>query len=152
MSLALPDPHPILVHLPIGLLPLAVVLDLCGWVLGRRPAAGAARWLYLVGVVALWAAVWSGDRAAGALSQPSTAVESAVAAHGDLGHLTAWLFTLVAIGHGFSTRLTPLSGGPRRHPVRLLLLVLALTGVATLALTALRGSGLVFELGLGPGG
>src|SRR5262249_33963123 len=56
----MPNVHMIAVHFPIALLPVAVVLDVLGWVTGSRDLHVAARWALWLGTVGAAVAVWSG--------------------------------------------------------------------------------------------
>jgi len=56
----LPNIHPIVVHFPIALLPVALGLDMLGWLFGSHDLHAAGRWTLWVGTLSAGAAVASG--------------------------------------------------------------------------------------------
>jgi uncharacterized membrane protein len=63
----LPNLHPLAVHFPIALLPLAVGLDLLGIVHGRTELRAVARWTLWLGTLGAAVAVLTGHEAADVL-------------------------------------------------------------------------------------
>src|SRR5690348_7292584 len=56
----LPNLHPVVVHFPIALLPVAVGLDVLGWLFGSRDLHAAGRWTLWVGTLSAAVAVATG--------------------------------------------------------------------------------------------
>jgi uncharacterized membrane protein len=56
----IPNLHPIIVHFPIVLLPIALALDVLGWLFGSWGIWAAGRRTLWLGTLAAIAAVWSG--------------------------------------------------------------------------------------------
>jgi len=143
------DLHPVLVHVPISLLPIAVVFDLLGWGMRRPKWEKIARAFYVLGAIGAWLALWAGDRAAESMVDLDGTARAAIMQHGDLAHFATWSFTLVAVGGLLWSRLGFDPGEERSHPVRLLLLALALVGTVLLAGAAVRGTRAVYRHGVG---
>jgi uncharacterized membrane protein len=106
-----PNPHALIVHLPIGLLVTAVAADLIA-MLRRDPSAVVAisTGLYIVGTATLIAAVLTGRSAAPEVYTPGLA-QAIVARHWNLALWCVWYFGLLTAGR-VGLRLT--AGAPRR--------------------------------------
>ena len=140
-----PNPHALIVHLPIGLLVTAVVADLVA-MLRRDPAAvvTVSTGLYIAGTVTLVAAFLTGRSAASEVYTPGMA-QAIVARHWDRALWCVWYFGLLTAGR-VGLRLA--AGTPRRTSA-LLLAVAGLTGLMLLTNTAELGGQLVYQYGVG---
>ncbi len=140
-----PNPHALIVHLPIGLLVTAVAADLIAML--RRdpsPVVTVSTGLYVAGTVTLIAAVLTGRSAAPEVYTPGLA-QAIVARHWNLGLWCVWYFGLLTAGR-VGLRLA--AGAPRRTSA----FVLAAAGLAGLVLltnTAELGARLVYQHGVG---
>jgi len=56
----IPNVHPLLVHFPIALLPVALLLDVLGLLFRSRDLQVSGRWALWLGTLGAAAAVWSG--------------------------------------------------------------------------------------------
>jgi len=140
-----PNPHPIIVHFPIALLVTAVVADLIGLTL-RRPSSltpGASA-LYMLGVVSLVAAYFTGRDAVGTVFTPGMA-------HGVVGEHWTWAsWTTLYFGGLTVGRLAAHRRLCREHLASWTLFVVAgMGGLLLLTETAERGARLVYEFGVG---
>lgn len=137
--------HPLVVHLPIGLLVSAAVVDLAGLAAPRSPALRrAATGLYLAGAATLVAAYVTGRADAAALRVPGSA-HSVVDEHWTWAWRTTIYFGVVAAG-----RLALMLAAPAtERRVRLPLAAAGVLGLTLLFQTAERGGRLVYEHGVG---
>lgn len=147
---SLPNLHPLAVHLPVALLPLAVVVDL---VAVARPRAmwldRMAALLYLLGGLGAGLAVWLGKQAAESFVDVPPRVQPHIAEHSDWGHYAWYAFGLLAL-----VRLAVCWRDRARETMsmrglRLVVALAAAVGLAVLARAADLGGGLVYEHGLG---
>ena len=141
-----PNPHALIVHLPIGLLVTAIVADLIATV-RRDPSAvvTVSTALYLAGTVTLIAAFLTGRNAAPEVYTPGMA-QAIVARHWDWALWCVWYFGLLTIGRvGLRLRA---AGAPRRITV-LALAAAGLGGLLLLTNTAELGARLVYQHGVG---
>jgi len=138
----LPNLHPLLVHFPIALLPLALGLDVLGLVFGSRDLHAAGRWTLWAGTLGAALAVWSGIEGADDIhAYVSDAAEALMRRHqtlqlGTLGAalgLSAWR---LAVRAPFPPR-----GG-------LVYLVIAAAMVVNLTIAADLGGQMVFLHGV----
>lgn len=146
--LGLPNLHPILVHFPIVLLPLAVLIDLVA-VLRRSPIwSRAATGFYVLGALAAWITAEAGEEAVHSLENVPATTQPLLSEHSDLGHYTLWLFAALAAirlvlwwrDHR-SDRLSMIA-------VRGVVVVAGLIGLGVLYETADHGGRLVYQHGL----
>ncbi len=139
--------HPLVVHLPIGLLVSAAVVDVAGLAAPARPALRrAATGLYLAGAATLVAAYLTGRADAEALRIPGPA-HAVVDVHWTWAWRTTVFFCALAAGRLALVLASPSTG--HRVPVRLLLTAAGVLGLMLLFQTAERGGRLVYEHGVG---
>ena len=139
----LPNIHPLVVHFPIVLLPLALLLDLVALATHRAELHRVARWTLWLGTVAAAAAVLSGHEGEEVVeSFLSDEAHAALSRHEDLGFIT-----LGIAGAASLWRLLVRAPFPTR--VRLAYLALAIASVATLVMGADLGGHLVYQHGVG---
>ena len=140
-----PNPHALIVHLPIGLLVTAVVADLVA-MLRRDPSTimRVSTGLYLAGTVTLVAAFLTGRSAAPAVYTPGMA-QAVVARHWDWALWCVWYFGLLSAGRvGLG-----LAAGASRRSSAVALAVAGLAGLVLLTNTAELGGRLVYQHGVG---
>ncbi|MCE2513832.1 MAG: DUF2231 domain-containing protein [Acidobacteria bacterium] len=139
--------HPLVVHLPIGLLVSAAGVDLAGLAAPASPALRrAAIGLYVAGAATLVAAYLTGRADAGALRIPGPA-HTVVDEHWTWAWRTTVFFCALAAGRLALVLASPSTG--HRVPVRLLLAAAGVLGLTLLFQTAERGGRLVYEHGVG---
>lgn len=140
-----PNPHALIVHLPIGLLVTAVVADLVA-MLRRDPSTvvRVSTGLYIAGTVTLVAAFLTGRSAAPEVYTPGMA-QAIVARHWDWALWCVWYFGLLTAGR---VRLWLAAGSPRRV-VTVALALAGLGGLVLLTNTAELGGQLVYQHGVG---
>ena len=138
---AMDNLHPMFVHYPLVLLPLALVFQTWA-VLGRREDAGrVARWLLWIGAVGALAAAGTGLLAEGSVEHPEAAHE-VIELHETLMLTTA----------GLAAGLAVLAAIFRKKSQRLIQTVLLVGLLATnivLVIGADRGAQLVYEFAVG---
>ena len=140
----LPNVHPLIVHLPIGLLVGAVLIDLVASLVRRRALSLTAVILYVLGALGTGAAYLSGQRAADTVDVPTEAM-SALTSHEDWAFYTLIFFgayALIRIGAFIS------NAEPSRW-LGFVLWLLALPGMLLLWQASERGGELVFAHGVG---
>ncbi|WP_461829682.1 DUF2231 domain-containing protein, partial [Aquifex sp.] len=123
---------------------VGVFFDLVGFALNRDSLKKAGFWSLVVGVVALWAALFSGEAAEEAVEHFAKAVkaEELLERHETLGKLLPWLFTLV--------------GGLRvylylkeNRKLFVAYLIVGIVGVVLVGLQGRLGGKMVYEYGVG---
>ena len=140
-----PNPHALIVHLPIGLLVTAFVADLIATV-HRDPASvvTVSTGLYIAGTLTLVAAFLTGRSAAPEVYTPGMA-QAIVARHWDWALWCVWYFGLLTAGR---VGLRFAAGAPRRTST-VALAVAGLAGLVLLTNTAELGGRLVYQHGVG---
>jgi uncharacterized membrane protein len=140
----LPNLHPIVVHFPIALLPVAALVDLLGLFSPQRSVVrNTATWLYLAGTAFALLAYITGRSGVDAMTL-TPVVEPLVNTHETWAFRTTWFFAFFA-----SLRLA-VSYVFRPRPVILLVaFILAWGGLVMLVQTARHGAVLVYQHGLG---
>ena len=140
-----PNPHAIVVHLPIGLLVTAIVAELVA-MLRRDPSTvvTVSTGLYLAGTVTLVAAYLTGLSAAPEVYTPGMA-NAVVTRHWNSALWCVWYFGLLAAGR-VALRLA--AGVPRRF-ITVALAAAGLVGLALLTNTAELSGQLVYQHGVG---
>ena len=140
-----PNPHALIVHLPIGLLVTAVVADLVA-MLRRDPSTvvRVSTGLYMAGSVTLLAAFLTGRSAAPEVYTPGMA-QAIVVRHWDWALWCVWYFGLLTAGRvGLQ-----LAAGVSRRTSTVALAVAGLAGLVLLTNTAELGARLVYQHGVG---
>jgi len=95
--LDLPNLHPMVVHFPIVLIPLAVLVDLVAVARRRLDWARGAAGLYLLAALAAWLAAEAGEEAVEGLANVPSDVRPLLHEHMHLGHYTFWLIAGLAV-------------------------------------------------------
>ncbi|MEX0599927.1 MAG: DUF2231 domain-containing protein, partial [Rhodothermales bacterium] len=143
-----PNLHPLIVHFPVALLPLAVLVDLIAVLMRKKVAVhGAAVAAFVLGAIGALAAYLTGEAAADGFDLPSELVPH-VTDHADAAELTLWFFGVYAvlrIAYYWWSRRREL-GAAWPHVI---LFVVGAGGLALLVRTGDLGARLVFEHGLG---
>ena len=140
-----PNPHALIVHLPIGLLVTAVVADLVA-MLRRDPSTVVivSTGLYLAGTASLVAAYLTGRSGAQEVYTPGMA-HAVVTRHWEWALWCVWYFGLLTAGR---VGLWLAAGSPRRV-VTVALALAGLGGLVLLTNTAELGGQLVYQHGVG---
>ncbi len=140
-----PNIHPLLVHFPIALLIVAVVLDVAGLILRRKPFwRQSAVLLYVLGGVAVVVTYLAGKQAADSVFL-STEANALLTEHADLGLWTLWFFGIYAI----LRPLVDVTAVGKKMAVYVALIVIPAGGLFLLFETAEHGAELVFRYGAG---
>lgn len=148
----LPNLHPAVVHLPLGLLPVAVLVDAGSLLLRNQQwLRRSAILLYVLGALGAWLAVLAGEQAADSLVAVPARLQPVIATHSDWGHYAADTFALVAaasLAVTFWAHKSQGSGSAKVVAARAVVLLAALAGLGVLARAADMGGGLVYRQGL----
>ncbi len=133
--------HPLIVHFPIGLLYAFFVMELLGFVLGKKELNAAATWMLYLGTIGAAAAVSAGLWAAHKV--PHTEEEHAIMArHRDFGLI---VLTLSVILSAWRVRVK----GVFSSRARFLHLIVAFAVVTAIAFGADLGGLMVYKYGVG---
>jgi uncharacterized membrane protein len=133
--------HPLFVHFPVALLPVALILEIAALILNKEEVSRAGWWNQILGTIALAAAVISGLFAEGTVHF-SDAAREVIGTHEQFAFLAAALF-----GGLLFWRISCRGKIPDKPP-HLFLLLLAL-GVGLVLTGAWFGGELVFRFGVG---
>ena len=146
----LPNIHPVFVHLPLALLPVALAFDVVSLAQrGQQWLDRTAASLYCLGAAGSVAAYLTGRQAVDSLPDIPAQALTTVSSHSDNALIVVSIFVplaLIRLGLALRDRqreATTLVG------LRALLVVVAAVGVWTLLQTGKTGGSLVFEHGLG---
>lgn len=147
---ALPNLHAAVVHIPVALLPTALLLDFAALVFRRRVwLERAAALLYVLGTVGAGAAYLTGERASEEMWKFSGAAQTAMADHEKLGLLTLTVFTAITLLRLMASWLARHDRSVPLGMFRLLAVFAATAGMLLLFLTADHGGSLVYRHGMG---
>lgn len=138
---AMENMHPMFVHYPLVLLPLALVFQAWGALRQREDLERVARWLLYVGAVAALAAAGTGLLAEESVEHPEAAHE-VIELHETLMLTTAGLAVGLAVLAAIFRKKSP-------RLIQTVLLVGLLATNVVLVIGADRGGQLVFEFGVG---
>ncbi|HKJ46823.1 MAG TPA: DUF2231 domain-containing protein [Balneolales bacterium] len=140
-----PNIHPIIVHLPIAALLLAVFFDFLSLIFKRQEwLSKAAVFLFIIGAIGAILAVFSGKEAAEHLTIPKSMYHD-VGEHADWGKATAWFFGIYA-----AFRLILIWWNKhKKQSIKLGAFIISLVGVFLLVETGDHGAKLVFKNGIG---
>ena len=144
---SLPNLHPVLVHFPVALLPVAILFDLLGLVMRTQRVwlDRAATGLYALAGLGAAAAFWAGNRAADSLVGLSPQKQILVGEHHDAALLAFWvvgLSAIVRVGMGVGNK------PAKTQLLRTILLLVSVAGSALVFEAADHGGGLVFQHGI----
>lgn len=131
--------HPMIVHFPIALLIIAFLADLAGIVFKRDFFSKVGFLLLALGTAGLIAAFFSGNYAAGGLTEAGT-LKMAIERHEDAAELTLWLMIIT-----FLVRLGLILARKYQGAVRVVPILLFLIAVLSMARTGYYGGELVFK-------
>ncbi len=145
----LPNLHPVLVHFPIALLPVAVLFDLASFWRGLDWVGRAATILYAAAALGAGAAYRAGEQAADSLPLLPPDLQRLVNEHSDSGLYTLWVMGVLA---ALRIALELWDRDRARKALRVLFLVAALAGTGLLYRTADLGGGLVYRHGVAVAG
>jgi uncharacterized membrane protein len=132
--------HPLFVHFPVALLPVALILEVAALLLKKREISRAGWWNQILGTIALAAAVTSGLFAEGTV-HPSDAAREIFETHEQAAFLASALFGGLLFWRSGSRGNIP-------NPRYVFLLVFAV-GVGLVLGGAWFGGELVFKFGIG---
>jgi len=136
-----PNVHMIVVHFPIALLPVALGLDVLGWLTGSRDLHVAGRWALWIGTLAAGLAAWTGYTGADDVHPYVTdAADELMDLHMDL--------QLGTLGAAIGLSLWRLVASPFPERGRLVYLLLAGAMVANLVVASDLGGQMVFLHGV----
>lgn len=138
---AMQNNHPMFVHYPLVLLPLALVFQAWGYVSRREDVERVARWLLYIGAVAALAAAGTGLLA-------EETVEHAGGAHEVMELHESLMLTTAGLAVGLAV-LAAIFRKKSRRLIQLVLLVGLLATNVVLTIGADRGGQLVYEFGVG---
>lgn len=149
-SSALPNLHAAVLHLPVALLPVALLLDLACLVVRKKLWLDrSATLLYVLGTVSAGAAYLTGRSAAGDMWSLPAHVQTTLADHEDLALLTLLAYCITTVLRSIVTWLGREDWKIKVGFFRLLALVASSASLVLLLLTADRGGMLVYRYGVG---
>jgi len=120
--------HPLTVHFPIVLLLIATAFKVIALFVKREVWQLGGRILLAAGVIAAWAAIYTGDLADGIVSR-QICDPTVLYSHEQFAYTVAWLFTAAAFVEGLSLTVRKLGG--KWVSISIVLLMLAGSGFLT---------------------
>lgn len=147
---AIPNVHAVLIHLPVALLPCALLLDL-GCLVFRKKIwlDRTATTLYFLGTFGAGTAFLTGRMAAAQMWKVSGDAQAVMADHQDLGLLTLLAYCIVTLLRTIVTWLAREDWKIKFGFFRLLALMASAAALVLLVLTADLGGALVYRHGVG---
>ena len=133
--------HPLVVHLPLALLPSAVLFYLLAWLTGRESLAWTALWVLLLGTVSAAVAAATGLHAEDGVMVDPSVREQLLDPHED------WMLT--TLGLSAALALWALAGRPFPVRGRRIFVLLLLVVLAVMAHGADYGGRLVYDYNAG---
>lgn len=151
-SSAIPNPHAVLVHFPVALLPVALLLDV-GCVVFRKRIwlDRTAATLYVLGTIGAAGAYLTGRIASQEMWKIAGEAQATMADHQDLGLLTLLAYCIVTLLRTLVTWLARDDWRIKLGFFRLLALVASVAALVLLVVTADLGGALVYRHGMGVG-
>jgi uncharacterized membrane protein len=150
MFSALPNLHPVIVHLPLALFPVALFLDILHLALPRfRAAQGGAESLYVLGALGAGGAYWAGKVAASGFGLLSPSTQAAVANHSDSALIALWIIAVATGMRLMASWLARQEESKTSGILKVSALLVAVIGALFLIRTGDLGGALVYQHGLG---
>lgn len=142
---SLPNLHPAVVHFPAALVPVAALLDLAALSLRSKTWLDrAAATVWVLAALGTGGAYWAGRQAADSLTVPPR-IQPHIVEHSDWAWWTLWAVVLLALARLVLAAWDADSERLRRLPLRWLVWMGSLGGVALVFYTADLGGGLVYQ-------
>jgi len=91
--------HPPIVHFAIALTIVGVIFDFVGLILRKESLKNAGFWTFVIGVIAVWGAMFSGESAEELVEKfiEGTSVEEIFETHEELGKILPWIFLFLGL-------------------------------------------------------
>ena len=136
--------HPPIVHFAIALTIMGVVFDLLGFILKKESLKHAGFWTFIVGVLAVWGAMFSGEAAEEVVEKfiEGTNAEKVFEPHEELGKFLPWIFTGLGL---FRVYLYV----KENSKLMMIYLIAAFIGIGLIGYQGRLGGILVYEYGVG---
>ncbi|WP_029521667.1 DUF2231 domain-containing protein [Persephonella sp. KM09-Lau-8] len=136
--------HPPIVHFAIALTIIGVIFELLGFALKRESLKHAAFWTFIVGVLAVWGAMISGEAAEEAVEHliEGTYAEKVFEPHEELGKILPWIFTGLGLFRIFLYV-------KENSKLMVIYLIAAFIGIGLIGYQGRLGGKLVYEYGIG---
>ncbi len=149
-SSAIPNPHAVLVHFPVALLPVALLLDLGCIVFRKRIWLDrTASMLYVLGTIGAAGAYLTGRIASQEMWTIAGEAQATMADHEDLALLTLLAYCIVTLLRTVVTWLARDDWRIKFGFFRLLALMASAAALVLLVVTADLGGALVYRHGIG---
>ena len=136
--------HPPIVHFAVALTIIGVIFDLLGFILKKESLKHAAFWTFIVGVLAVWGAMFSGEAAEEAVEHfiEGTNAEKVFEHHEELGKFLPWIFTGLGL---FRVYLYV----KENSKLMIIYLIAAFIGIGLIGYQGRLGGKMVYEYGVG---
>ncbi|WP_029520747.1 DUF2231 domain-containing protein [Persephonella sp. IF05-L8] len=136
--------HAPIVHFAIALTIVGVLFDLVGFALKKETLRHAGFWTFIVGVLAVWGAMFSGEAAEEVVEHfvEGTSIEDIFETHEELGKFLPWIFTALGVFRVFLYL-------KENMKLFVVYLILALIGIGLVGYQGRIGGKLVYEYGVG---
>ncbi len=136
--------HPPIVHFAVALTIIGVIFELLGFTLKRESLKHAAFWTFIVGVLAVWGAMFSGEAAEEAVEHfiEGTNVEKVFELHEELGKILPWIFTVLGLFRVFLYI-------KESSKLMIIYLIAAIIGIGLIGYQGRLGGIMVYEYGVG---
>ncbi len=136
--------HPPIVHFAIALTIIGVIFDILGFVLKKESLKYAGFWAFIIGVIAVWGAMLSGEAAEEVVEKfiEGTSAEKVFEPHEELGKILPWIFTGLGL---FRVYLYI----KENSKLMIIYLILAFIGIGLIGYQGKLGGKMVYEYGVG---
>ncbi len=136
--------HPPIVHFAIALTIIGVIFDILGFALKKESLKYAGFWVFIIGIVAVWGAMLSGEAAEELVEKfvENTKVEEIFETHEELGKILPWIFTGLGL---FRVYLYI----KENSKLMIIYLILAFIGIGLIGYQGRLGGKMVYEHGVG---
>ena len=136
--------HPPIVHFAIALTIIGIIFDILGFALKKESLKYAGFWVFIIGIVAVWGAMLSGEAAEELVEKfvENTKVEEIFETHEELGKILPWIFTGLGL---FRVYLYI----KENSKLMIIYLILAFIGIGLIGYQGKLGGKMVYEHGVG---
>lgn len=135
--------HPLSVHFPIALLIMATIFKLIAFFIKRELWILGGTVLLLLGTIAAWVSIYTGDLADGIVSR-SICDPTVLKEHENNAWIMAWIFTAASV-----LEISIITRVLKKNLFRFFIIIITITGTVFLLFVGHSGASLVYQQGAG---